>query len=682
MPAYRLGVDIGGTFTDFSLIDEETGAVQPFKWPTVPADPARGVLDGLRELLRERGLSPRDLGYVAHGTTIAVNTVIERTGARLGLLVTDGFRDVLELRRLRLAAPVDFYARRPSPLVPRWAVREVRERLNAAGEVLVPLDSGQLLTQVRTLVDEHAVEGVVVAFLHAYRNPAHELAAAEAIARRWPELPVTCSHQVWPQLREYERTVATTINAYVNPKVTAYLRRLQRGLSEFGVPVALHVTKSNGGVTTAADAGGAAVQTMLSGPASGAVAAGILGAAAGHRTLVTLDVGGTSSDICVIDDGAPVSSRESNVGGFPLVLPAIEVTAIGAGGGSVARVDADGVLKVGPDSVGSDPGPACYGRGGVEPTLCDAFVVCGYLHPGSFAGRTISLEPELARKAIGALAGPLGLTVEEAAEAVVEVATATMFRGLRGVLARHGLDEDELCLMAYGGAGPVQAAILAAEAGISTVLIPRLPGVLCAMGAAVADARNDFVRSMHLRLGGAEIDLTEPWRELDERGRRWLARIGRDGADREFGYSADMRYVGQAFEINVPLPPAGEGGRGLTEALLSRFHTEHRRLYSHSDEQAPVEIVDLRLTVVARTPVPALAELPAGRPAAPVARRAVRFGRGSHQADVYERSALVRDQRVVGPAIVEQEDTTVVIPPGWTGRVDRIGNIVIAEEAA
>jgi N-methylhydantoinase A len=557
VPPYRLGIDIGGTFTDFSLLDETSGELTGFKWPTVPADPARGVVEGLRALVAERKVAPGDIGYLVHGTTIAINTVIQRNGAALGLLVTRGFGDVLELQRLRLASPVNFVATRPLPLIPRYRVGEVRERILADGSVDTPLDREELRREARRLVEDEGAEALVVSFLNAFRTPEHEAEAKKLLAEAYPQVPVACSHEVWPQIREYERTIVAVLAAYVRPRVVRYLGTLERELAAAGVRVPVYVTKSNGGVTTARDARQASAETLLSGPASGVIGATYVCRRAGYANLITLDMGGTSADIALVPGGEPVTSTDEVVGDFPVVMPAIGVSSIGAGGGSVAWLDPVGVLKIGPRSAGADPGPACYGRGGQEPTLSDAFLLCGFLNPANFVGGRLRLYPEAAAAALTPLADALALGLDEAAEAVVEVATANMYAAFSNVLARHGVDPREFALVAFGGAGPIEACFLAEEFHIPRVIVPPSPGTLCALGAMSADVKSDYVRTVHRRLSATTgARLAADCADLEARARRWLAGDAPAVRESALRFTAEMRYVGQAFQIEVPLDPA------------------------------------------------------------------------------------------------------------------------------
>ena len=679
MPArFRLGVDIGGTFTDFSLLDETTGELAGFKSLTVPDDPGLGVVAGLRALMAERGLDPAAIGYLVHGTTIAVNTVIQRNGAALGLLVTRGFGDVLEIQRLRLATPVDFTATRPVPLIPRYRVGEVTERILADGTVDTALDRDELLAVATRLVEREGATGLVVAFINAYRASAHEAEAKKVLAERFPEMHVTCSHEVWPQIREYERTMVAILSAYVRPRVEQYLERLERELLALGVRVPLFITKSNGGVTTARDARQATAETMLSGPASGVIGAASVCVRAGHRNLITFDMGGTSADIALIRDGQPVYSTEDTVGDFPIVMPVVGVSSIGAGGGSVAWLDPVGVLKVGPRSAGADPGPACYGRGGTEPTLSDAFLRCGFLNPENFVGGRLRLHPERASAALRPLADALRLDVDTAAQAVIEVATSNMYAALSNVLSRHGLDPRDFALVAFGGAGPVEACVLAEELHIPRVIVPPSPGTLCAQGAMSADVKSDYVKTVHRRLSAlSPRELADECAELARRARQWLRDEAPTVEGSALAYSADCRYVGQAFQVEVPIDPAW-----LEEATTARlgaaFHERHERLYAHADLAADVELIDLRATITGDTPKPAVRPLPAGHgPARSAGRRTIHDRRRRHDALVYHRRDLRAGQHLDGPAIVEQEDTTTLVPAGFRATVDAWGNLVI-----
>ena len=675
---YRLGIDIGGTFTDFSILDETSGELTGFKSPTIPGDPARGVLDGVRALVSERGLDPAAIAYLVHGTTIAINTVIQRNGASLGLLVTAGFGDLLEIQRLRLASPVNFTATRPLPLIPRYRVAEVTERILADGAVDTELDHAGLLREATRLVEREGAQSLVVSFVNAYRTPAHEAEARKVLAERFPGLLVTCSHEVWPQIREYERTMVAILSAYVRPRVDQYLEQLERELGRAGVRVPLYITKSNGGVTTARDARQATAETMLSGPASGVIGATAVCGRAGYRDLITFDMGGTSADIALVRDGQPVYSTDEIVGDFPIVMPVVGVSSIGAGGGSIAWLDSVGVLKVGPQSAGADPGPACYGRGATVPALSDAFLLCGFLNPDNFVGGRLRLHSDKAAMAMQPLGAALGLDVDATAEAVIEVATASMYAAFSNVLARHGLDPRDFALVAFGGAGPIEACFLAQEFHIPRVIVPPSPGTLCAQGAMMADLKSDYVKTIHRKLSTISGKLlAAECAELTARARRWLTEEAPAVATSAIAYSADLRYVGQAFQIEVPIEPAWLDESG-TERMRAAFHDRHERLYAHADRGADVELIDLRATITGATPKPELKAVPAGQgPAKPAGRRVIHYRKQRYESAVYHRRDLLAGQHLDGPAIVEQEDTTTLVPAGFRASVDAFGNLVI-----
>jgi N-methylhydantoinase A len=675
-----LGIDIGGTFTDFALFDTQTGDLLGLKVPSTPHEFAEAVRVGLQRLVEEHGVDLREIGAVVHGTTIAVNTLIQRTGARLGLLVTDGFRDVLELQRLRLPNPFDLDGSRPLPLIPRARVAEVRERLRADGSVDTPLDDASVGEATRRLAG-HNVEGLVISLLHAYRNPAHERQARAGAEAATPGLPVSISSEVWPQAREYERTALAVLDAYVQPKVRRYLEGFEQALAARGVPAAAHITKSNGGIMPVAAAKSQTVATLLSGPASGVIGAAYVASQAGLPNVITLDVGGTSADMAVVEDGRPRSSTSEHIGGVPVMMPVVGVTAIGAGGGSVAWVDEVGLPKVGPQSTGAHPGPACYGRGGKEATLTDAFLVSGFLDPERFLGGRMPLHRELAEEAVARFADRLAMTTHEAAESVVRVAVSNMYAEFTKILSRAAVDPRDFALVPFGGAGPVVGALVAREVGIATVFVPRSPGTLCALGAISADVVNDAVRTVHARVDAAPLAaLSAQYDALRAELAEWLERHGAGAGAATFRPAADMRYVGQSYEIEVPIEPAWLTAGG-GPAIVAAFHRAHERAFGHADREAPAEIVNLRVQLRAARPRVPLAEIPERPAPAPRATRRIWLDGRPTEARVFDRDALGRGARLVGPAIVEQPDTTVLVPAEHVGEVDRFGNLVLRRES-
>lgn len=673
---YQLGIDIGGTFTDLSLYDNRTGQLVGLKTPTVPENPAQGVRNGL-QLLADRNVPADEIGYFVHGTTIGVNTIIQRRGARIALLVTEGFRDVLEMARLRLPSPWDFYAHRPIPLLPRELVLPVRERMRHTGAVETPLTAAEIDRAVAE-VAALDVEGVAICLLHAYANAAHEQALQDALRERLPHLFVSCSSDVWPQMREYERALVTTMNAYVRPPLDRYLTDLEQSLREQGLPARPYLTRSNGGIMTTTAAKEHPVQTLLSGPASGVTGALGVATRAGFGDVITFDMGGTSADVALISGGSLEFSREAQVGEFPLFLPVVGVVSIGAGGGSIAWLDGAGVLKVGPRSAGADPGPACYGQGGTEPALSDAFLLCGLLNPERFAGKA-RLDVAAAEAAIAPLAESLGLSTAETAGAIVRVALATMYTELSGVLERRGVDPRDFTLVAFGGAGPTVACLLAAEMKILRVLIPSAPGTLCALGALQADVAADFIRSVHWNLSLPVSGAVQAAMDtLEAQARDWLRHEAPAVDQTDLRWTADMRYVGQAYEIETEVEPVAlRAGSGA--ALANAFHAAHERLFNHADLQAPVEMVNLRVRAIGQLPqrLEGEPDLTHTALAAPTGTRAVLIDGKPFEAAIYQRDALGQGQQIAGPAIVEQPDTTTVIPAGWAARVDRVGNLVV-----
>src|SRR6266850_2584218 len=685
MARHWLGIDIGGTFTDFALFDTKTGELVGLKVPSTPHEFAEAIRTGLTRLADEHAIDLREIGTVVHGTTIAVNTLIQRTGARLGLLVTEGFRDVLELQRLRMPNPFDLHGSRPLPLIPRARVAEIRERLRADGSIDTPLDESSVRAAVQHLTrGGQSVEGLVISLLHSYRRPAHEQRARAVAEAAVPGLPVTASSDVWPQAREYERTALAVLDAYVQPKVRRYLEGFAQALTARGAPAVPHVTKSNGGIMPVAAARTQTAATLLSGPASGVIGAAYVAGRAGFSSIITLDVGGTSADMAVVENGRPRVSTSEHIGGVPVMMPVVGVSAIGAGGGSVAWVDDVGLPKVGPQSTGAEPGPACYGRGGKDATLTDAFLVSGFLDPERFLGGRMRLDRSLAEAAIARFAGRLGMTPDEAAESVVRVAVSSMYAEFTKILSRAAVDPRDFTLVAFGGAGPVVGALLAREVGIPTVFVPRSPGTLCALGAISADIVSDAVRTVHARLDARLLE-TATLRGLYDGLRAeladWLRQHGGGASAATFRHAADMRYVGQSYEIEVDVDPAWLAPGG-DAPIRSAFHRAHERAYGHADREAPAEIVNLRVQLRAARPRVPLAEVEATT-ALPAPRATRRIWLDGHpvEARVFDRDALGRGARLRGPAIIEQPDTTVLVPAGHAGEVDRFGNLLLRRES-
>lgn len=676
MASVRVGCDIGGTFTDLVLVDDDAGATHVAKVPSTPDDFTRGVLAGLDAILERSGSTPERVTYLVHSTTIGINTLIERTGTRVGLLTTEGFRDVLEIGRASRQNEYDFFQVRPEPLVPRWRRLAVRERMDQEGREETPLDRDGVRAAAAAF-EADGVEAIAVAFLHAYANPAHEQQAAEVLRERLPGVPLSLSSDVNPVYREYERTSTTVVDAYVGPRVVRYLDRLEHLLRERGYRCPLHIVQSSGGVMTAEAARARPVEVLMAGPAAGAAAAVHIARRSNLDGAVALDTGGTTQLVSVVRGGTVRPSIESRLEGYPVRVPMVDVRPVGAGGGSLARVDEGGMLRVGPESAGADPGPACYGRGGREPTVTDADVVLGYLNPDRFLGGRLRLDAEQARQAIAERVGtPLGLDVVEAASGIVQVVDTARVSAIRRVLIEQGLDPRDFSLVAFGGAGPVHAARLAAELRMASVIVPLHPGLASPIGALTGDLRRDFVRTV-----GASVDRV-PMSRLRDLAAELRGRAAAELAEHvdEVEVAADMKYGGQLHETVVPLAGVAFADEDR-EQLRQRFLDEHRRLYGYAIEQEGVDLVNLR--VVARRRFPALPE-PNGEPGdedpAPgqVGERAVHFAeRGTLPTPVFDRERLRPGNRLDGPAIIEEYDSTAVVPPGQTCRVDPHLQLVI-----
>jgi N-methylhydantoinase A len=680
VPGSRLGADVGGTFTDFVLVDPAGDRILNLKTPSTPSDPAQAILQGIQQLVELYHVDASTIESFVHGTTLGVNTLIQRTGSVTGLLVTRGFRDVLEIGRLRLPDPTNYFVEKTPALVPRRLVREVDERILANGEVLKPLDLQQLHGVAAELV-ELGVDSIAVCFMHSYRNPAHEREAVAYLREHFPQLYLCSSADIWPQQREYERALITVINAFVGRRMERYFTHLDREVRALGVPATILTTKSNGGVMTAESARKVPIETLLSGPASGVIGALHVGRQAGYDRLIAVDMGGTSADVAVID-GDVLYSTESEVAHLPIVMPAVDVSSIGAGGGSIAWVDALGILKVGPRSAGADPGPACYSRGGTEPTVTDAYVQLGIIDPKCFLGGRLPLDPGLAEAALTRVGAKLGLTADQLATGVLDVATANMHAQLMPLMARKGIDPRDFVLLAYGGAGPTHALLLAREVGVRKVLIPPAPGTLCALGCLVADIKRDSIKTIYrdsAELTPAELECEFAALETDARA--WLEAQRLAVESTMILRSADMRYKGQSFDLTVPL---GAEPLGSMAEVHAPFHQAYQRIYGIADETAPLEIINLRVTVVGVT------AKPRQRPAAPRAigeapkgdRRRIREHGEEVTATVYPREVLRPGDTFSGPTVVEAADTTVYVPTGYVGSVDGWGNLLIEGEGA
>jgi len=678
---YRIGVDVGGTFTDFAISNAITGDYLYFKVPSTPADPSVAIVEGIARILDLFKIAPAEVGYIGHGTTVATNMIIERRGVRTALITTRGFRDVLAIGRQTRPALYDTSIRKPEPLVERYLRREVSERLTAQGECLRPLNAAEL-ESVLTELAETGIEAIAVAFIHAYRNPAHEEEAARIIARKLPGMYVSLSSKVLPEVREYERTSTTVLNAYVGPKMADYFNHLNARIGELGIPVSPMTIHSNGGLLSIETAKRLPVTTCLSGPAAGVIGAAVVGAATGVADLVTFDVGGTSTDVSLITGGRPKYTSSRDVAGYPVKLPMIDIHVIGAGGGSIAYVDDAGSLKVGPRSAGALPGPVAYGKGGEEPTLTDANICLNRLNPVALLDGRMPVDREAALNSIEMrIARPLGISVEEAAFGIIQVAVANMSRAIRAVTTEQGHDVSELALFAFGGAGPLHAAEVAGESGIGRILVPQEPGTMCARGALLSDVSLDFVRmQLAPATSGTWARACKVLREMVEEGDRWLASEKVAPAMRGFELAIDAHYAGQSHEIRVPLNTADDSG---FEDFRVRFGQAHKASYGYENPGQPVYIVSCRLRAVGRVPKIVAPSHVGGKSIAQaqIGERSVYYGPGPDEGwrltVIYRRSALPVAHAVSGPAIIEEMSATTVVLAGQKAVIDAFGNILI-----
>lgn len=679
--AWRIGVDIGGTFIDFCILEAGTNRLETLKVLTTPDDPGRELMDGLTLLEERYGLDPKEVTAFVHGTTVGINTVIQRKGARMALITTAGFEDVIELARLRMPEMYSLFCSRPEQLISRDLVFGVRERILADGSEDCPLDLQDLKAAVDGARRKGAV-GLIVSFLHAYRNPAHEQAAKAAIAALAPDLFVFTSSAVWPVIREYERTTTAILNGYVHPRVAGYLGSLEAALKARGVPAQPMLTKSNGGVMNVDAGKTACVSMLLSGTASGVMGAAFLAQDADVPNVLTLDIGGTSADLALIVDGQPQFGSGEIIGDFPLFVPSVSVTSIGAGGGSIASVDGFGVLKVGPESAGSTPGPACYGRGGTRATITDAMAVCGFLGHAPLAYNALSMDRARAEEAVGAFAAALGRGLQETAEAIMQVAISEMFVEVNKLIARFGVDPRDFTLMPFGGAGPMLGCFLARELGIGAIMVPRRPGVVCALGGLIADVKSDFIRTVFVEAEPAALPgIRDTFAALRQEAETWLRDEHGFAGPAIATLSADMRYHGQSFEIEVVLDEAWLAADDL-DAMRDAFHRQHLAIYDFNDQAGEIQIVNLRLVIAGRTEPPNLIEAePATGEAVPEREVEIWLDGALRRVPLYLRAALQRGQRIAGPTIIVQEDTTVCIPGGFAGHVDRHLNLQLTAEA-
>ena len=641
-------------------------------------------MTGVRLGLSRAEADPGEVTRMFHGATIATNAVIERRPATIGLLTTRGFKYLLEIGRHDIPRGNNIYAWiKPERPVPPNRIFEISERLDRSGDVLTELSEDDCRAAARALGDMQ-VEAVAVCFFYSYANDAHERRAADILREELNGIPISLSSEVLPQFREFERTVATTLNAYVMPRVSRYLTGLESASNRDGISAPLFIMKSNGGVTSADLAARQAIHTVLSGPVAGVMGATRVSGQAGNPNFISVDVGGTSADICLVRDGQPDVTVERSIGGLPLQLPMLDIATIGAGGGSIARVSPTGGLAVGPESAGADPGPACYGQGGVEPTVTDARLVLGHLPPYLLGGE-MNIDADRARAAIrDRVAEPLGLSIEDAAAGIVEVADNNMAGAMRTVSVGRGLDPKDFALVAFGGAGPLHACSLASLLGMDTIIIPPTPGVLSTYGLLFTDFRNDYVQT-YVHSGEPSVgDVSAIYDRLEQQAAGWLRRESVPEPSQQISRSADLRYQHQGWEITVDVP-AGEVTQQILEDVETTFHELHRRLYTYNLPHQTVELVNLRVTALGSLPRPPsypVAELDAAKPEPRAARRVRVFrSQGFVETPVYDRQQLFPGSMIEGPAVIEQRNTTTLLVPGYAALADSHGNLILTAAA-
>ena len=683
-----IGVDVGGTFTDIVFCDLSANQVAIHKVSTTPDDPSRGILQGIAEICRDNGIAPGDIDYLLHGTTTATNAVLEHKGARAGMLTNEGFRDIIHIARHQRVEHYSIMQELPwqnRPLVKRRHRKVVKGRLGPPhGEELEPLDESGVVAAAR-LLKEEGVEAVAVCFLFSYLNPAHEQRAKEILERELPGVFITTSASVSPQFREFERFTTACLCAFIGPKMRSYVSRLEDALRGAGLRSELRVMASNGGVATPAMVSEKPVMTLLSGLAAGVLGGAWIGDLSGRRKLVTFDIGGTSADIGIVVEGrfAETDPRSTSIAGFPLLLPMIDIHTIGAGGGSIAYIDQGGAFRVGPRSAGAVPGPAAYGRGGKEPTVTDANVVLGRLDKNDFLGGSMKLDEDAAHRAIEELANSLGMSKLEAAEGVLTVINSNMANAIRSRTVQKGIDPREFALVAFGGAGPLHGVEVAAMLGFREVIVPPYPGITSAMGLLTTDLKYDTIRTQFQVSGNVDLDrLNADITAMEDQLRRQFVADHLEAASMSFVRDSDLRYVGQGYELKIPLAVGVIGKRELEE-IWKRFHEAHEREYGHAFPSNPIEIVNVRVIGVGQMPKITKLAAPEG---ATLEKARVRTGQcvfrvdgelRSFETSFYRRHLLPVGQVFTGPAIVLQKDSTTVVPPGCSAINDPAGNLIL-----
>lgn len=678
---YRIGIDVGGTFTDVTLLNSETGRYYTYKLSSTLQDQSLAIANGTKETLELYGVPVSEIEYFGHGTTVATNMIIERKGAKTALITTKGFRDLLEIGRQTRPSLYNIMEDKPETLVKRSLRKEISERVTAKGDILRDVDRDEVRAVLKEL-KEQGVESIAVCFLFSFLNSRNEKIVEDCIKEVWPEAYYSVSSTILPEFREFERLSTTVINSYLGPRMKMYIHNLRQRIKEVGVTVEPYITQSNGGVMSISSTIQTPVQTALSGPSAGVMGAVYIAEAAGFKDIITYDMGGTSTDVSLVKDGIAEYTTKRKVCGLPSGVPMIDVHAVGAGGGSIAQIDNAGALKVGPESAGANPGPAAYGLGNENPVVTDANLVLGRINPHYVLGGRLKIDAELSKKAVKKkIADPMGIGTEEAALGIVKVVNSNMARAIRVITVEKGHNPSDFTLVAYGGAGPLHAVHLAQEMGIRTVLIPPAPGALCALGLLTADIKKSYVRTAI-----ASYDEMTPEQinavmsSLRDEGSAWLDSEKVPSERRKFHGIAEMRYVGQNYELQVEIPTENITVSDI-EKMKQDFFVAHEKNYGYYNPNAPVQFVNFRCEATGIVKKPNLAELETtldDPSKAEIGRRVVHFEEsGAVDCPVYDRAKFGRAERVNGPCIIEQMDSTTVVPPNTWFSIDKFGNLII-----
>ncbi|MCP8970095.1 hydantoinase/oxoprolinase family protein [Ectobacillus ponti] len=677
---FRVAVDVGGTFTDIVLQDEATGQIYGTKTPSTPSDQSIGLMNGIEKICKETGIDMGELRSIIHGTTVATNAVLEGKGAKVGLITTMGFEQILHVARSWTPAPVSAWMGflKPDPLADLVLTRGVKERIASNGEVLVPIDIVDVKEKIQDLYAK-GVDSLTISLINSYANPQHEKLIQDIAESINPTIPVTISYDILPEFREYERTLTTVMNSYVRPSMQRYLRNIENKLQDQNLDKRVSIVRSDGGLMSIPAAAARPVHTMLSGPSGGVTASAMIGVQTGYRNVISFDIGGTSTDVALTYDGKPRVSRETKVGVFPVKAPSLEVVSIGAGGGSIAHVPLTGALRVGPQSAGAEPGPACYGKGGTEPTVTDANVVLGYLPP-NLVGGEMQLDVEAAKEAVRTIADKLDTDIYRAAKGIYDIVNENMYGAIRVVSVEKGYDPREFSLLALGGAGPLHGNALGSLSGSFPVIVPQTPGVLSALGFLQSDIRNEFSKTFIRVLSQiTESDITEELQALGAECISWLEQESVEKSQSIVKYEVDVRYFRQGFEIPIEITLADVAQQGLN-LLKDRFDAIHQQIYGFTMD-TELEIVNVRAVAIGQVMSP---ELPISEPGSEDASHAIvdaehqaYFDGAFQKTPIYDRKLLQPNNRIAGPAIVVQKDTTTLVQPGFYAEVDQYMNLLI-----